>query len=210
MSSEPEAEIPASRGRRKPSRSAWWQKWSRLIHVYTSMICLALVLFFSVTGLTLNHPTWGSTSTSSVANGTLPANWKTGETIDWLTVSEYLRNTNGVNGMVLERRQQDGEATITFKGPGSSASATINEATGAYEVNTLSVGLVGFMNDLHKGRNTTTSWKWVIDVSAVVLVVISLSGLLLQFFLKRRRQSAYVTAGAGVVLCGLLMYWAVG
>jgi hypothetical protein len=40
--------------------------------------------------------------------------------------------------------------------------------------------------------------------------VISLSGLLLQFFLKRRRRSAYVTAGAGVVLCVLLMYLAVG
>ncbi len=33
-------------------------RWARLIHVYTSMIALLVVLFFAVTGLTLNHPEW--------------------------------------------------------------------------------------------------------------------------------------------------------
>ena len=30
----------------------------RWLHVYLSMISLAVVLFFSVTGITLNHPDW--------------------------------------------------------------------------------------------------------------------------------------------------------
>ena len=30
----------------------------RWIHVYTSMISLLIVLFFGLTGITLNHPKW--------------------------------------------------------------------------------------------------------------------------------------------------------
>ena len=33
-------------------------RWSRWIHVYTSMVALLIVLFFGVTGITLNHPKW--------------------------------------------------------------------------------------------------------------------------------------------------------
>jgi uncharacterized protein len=168
LSSEPEANSrPGRRGR----RSVGTQKWSRLIHVYTSMVCLLIVLFFSITGLTLNHPSWGAKTSVATTNGTMPANWKSGDTIDWLVVAEHLRSANDVTGLVSEHRSQSGEATIDFKGPG---------------------------------------WKWVIDVIAIVLVVISLSGLLLQFFLQRRRRSAYITAGVGIVLTVVLMYLSVG
>ena len=30
----------------------------RWLHIYLSMFSLAVVLFFSVTGITLNHPDW--------------------------------------------------------------------------------------------------------------------------------------------------------
>lgn len=47
-----------SAGGRNRSANRQGQKWSRLLHVYTSMICFVVVLFFAVTGVTLNHPTW--------------------------------------------------------------------------------------------------------------------------------------------------------
>ncbi len=31
-------------------------RWARWIHVYTSMVALVVVLFFGITGITLNHP----------------------------------------------------------------------------------------------------------------------------------------------------------
>ncbi len=174
------------------------------------MICLLLVLFFSVTGLTLNHPSWGAKTSVSTAKGTMPANWKTGDTIDWLVVSEHLRSANGITGLVSDRRDENGEATISFKGPGSAATGVVNDNTGTYTLTSEAEGLLGVMNDIHKGRNTTRSWRWAIDVIAAVLVVISLSGLMLQFFLRRRRRSAYVTAGVGVALAVVLMYLSLG
>lgn len=207
LSSEPEASTrPGNRGRGKVVT----HKWTRLIHVYTSMICLLIVLFFSLTGITLNHPSWGSGTTTKDTAGTLPVTWKSGDTIDWMVVSEHLRNTNGVTGQVAERRNEAGDTSITFKGPGYVASAVIEPSSGTYVLATAAQGLVGVMNDIHKGRDTTSSFKWVIDIAAGFLVIISLTGLLLQFFLKRRRRSAYVTAAVGAVLAIFLMYLSVG
>src|SRR5690606_30540477 len=40
----------------KPMRGAALQKFIRLLHSYSSMLVLVLLLFFAVTGITLNHP----------------------------------------------------------------------------------------------------------------------------------------------------------
>lgn len=45
------------------------QRVARWLHVYTSMIALFIVLFFGVTGITLNHPDWTfGDATSRTAN----------------------------------------------------------------------------------------------------------------------------------------------
>ncbi len=61
-------------------------------------------------------------------------------------------------------------------------------------------GILGVMNDLHKGRDTKSSWNWLIDVSAIVLIFISLSGLVLQLVLRRRRRSTVIAAIVGAVI----------
>ena len=206
LSSEPEADSTPSRGNVRIAG----QKWSRLVHVYSSMICLLFVLFFSLTGITLNHPSWGTGTTTKSVSGALPATWKSGSTVDWLVVDEHLRSINGVTGQVSDHRNESGETSITFKGPGYTANAVIDPATGGYQLSTESQGFVGMMNDIHKGRNTTTSFKWVIDLIAIILAFISLTGLFLQFFLRKRRRSAYVTAAVGAVLAIIVMYLSVG
>jgi hypothetical protein len=43
----------------------------------------------------------------------------------------------------------------------------------------------------------------VIDLSAVLMTLVSLTGLLLIFFLQKKRLSGLLAAGAGAVLCYL-------
>ena len=62
--------------------------------------------------------------------------------------------------------------------------------TGHYRLTESSHGLVAVLNDLHKGRDTGTAWSVVIDVSAVLMTFISLTGLVLLLYLKRRRFRA--------------------
>lgn len=166
------------------------------------MISLLIVLFFSATGLTLNHPTWtlGAGPSRSEVKGTLPSTWKVGDGIDWLVVSDYLRSKHSVRGDVVEKSFDAAQGTITYKGPGYQASAFINPDDGTFDLTTEAQGILGVMNDLHKGRDTKSSWNWLIDVSAIVLIFISLSGLVLQLVLRRRRRSTVIAAIVGAVI----------
>jgi hypothetical protein len=171
------------------------------------MICLFVVLFFAITGITLNHPNWmfGDHGSRVTTSGTLAAGYRDGTTVDWLQVSEFFRNTHNVKGRVSSHNVSGTEGSITFKGPGYGADAFFDTETGTYDLTIEAQGFVALMNDLHKGRDVNSSWRWVIDLAGGFLVVISASGLALQLFLRKRRKRALITAGGGVLLIVLLM-----
>lgn len=102
------------------------------MHVYSSMVCFLVVLFFAVTGITLNHPTWvlGTGEKRTTVQGTMPSDWKSGTTIDWLRVDEYLRDRHSITGHVDSHNADSQQAAITFKGPGYEADATIKVSDG--------------------------------------------------------------------------------
>jgi hypothetical protein len=79
----------------------------------------------------------------------------------------------------------------------------IDRTTGRYELTETRMGFFAVLNDLHKGRDTGSAWAWMIDLSAVLMTLVSLSGLLLIFFLQKKRLSGLLAAGAGAVLCYL-------
>ncbi len=173
------------------------------------MIAFSVVLFFSVTGITLNHPTWvfGSSPHETTVKGTLPASAITGTNVDWLAVSEYFRNVRGVRGAVSDKRLDNGEGTITYKGPGYEADASFKAQSGDYELTVAGQGFLGVINDLHKGRDANRSWKWLIDVSAGFLTLVSLSGLTMQFFLRKRRRSAFAMVSVGTVIVAIVTWF---
>jgi hypothetical protein len=186
-------------------------KLSRWLHIYLSMLSFAVVLFFSFTGLTLNHPNWfGGDKQVVVKNkGKLNVNWvNPADTskVSKLEIVEFLRKTYHVKGLVNEFRIDDIEVSVSFKGPAYACDAFIDRQTGIYEVSEIKMGLMAVMNDLHKGRDTGKAWAWVIDVSAVFLILVSLSGLILLFFIKKRRFAGLIAGAVGLLLC-LLMYW---
>ncbi len=189
------------RTRKRSGSSVQAQRWSRLLHVYLSMIAFAVVLFFAITGVTLNHPEWtlGSGPSRTTRTGTLPAGAIKDGAVDWFTVSEYLRSDEDVRGTVADKREDDLEASIVFKGPAYEADATIRLADRTYSLTEEKQGFLALMNDLHKGRDTGSSWRWLIDASGVFLAFVSVTGLVLQFFLRKRRRSAFVSIAIGTV-----------
>jgi hypothetical protein len=50
-------------------------KWSRWLHIYLSMLSLGAILFFSLTGFTLNHPDWFFRESTSRYSGNLDKSW---------------------------------------------------------------------------------------------------------------------------------------
>ncbi|MES2651179.1 MAG: PepSY-associated TM helix domain-containing protein [Bacteroidota bacterium] len=184
-------------------------KLSRWLHIYLSMVSFAVVLFFSFTGLTLNHPTWfGGDKQVIVKNkGKLNVNWVNNpdtNKIAKLEIVEFLRKTYQVKGVVSEVRIDDYEVSVSLKGPAYSCDAFINREDGSYEVSEVKMGIMAVMNDLHKGRDSGTGWSWIIDISAVFLILVSLSGLILLCFIKKKRVAGFITGIVGLALCYLI------
>lgn len=180
---------------------------TRWLHIYLSMVSFAVVLFFAVTGLTLNHA--DALSHHDVVrnlNGSLTAS-EIGpkDHPDTLAIVEHIRNTDHVHGAVTDLRVEDDQISFSFRGPGYSADTTVDRTAGRYQVVETRSGFIAVMNDLHKGRDTGKAWSWVIDVSAVLLTLVSLSGLLLIFFVYKRRLSGLILAVAATLVC-LLFY----
>ena len=73
-------------------------KWSRLTHIYLSMFGLLIVLFFAVTGFTLNHTEWfgWDESQQRQVEGSIAA--KHFEPLDKLMIVESLRKDFQVRG----------------------------------------------------------------------------------------------------------------
>jgi uncharacterized protein len=174
------------------------------------MLSLLLVLFFSITGVTLNHPDWtfGGQLSRETTKGSLPTGWNADGKVDWFVVAEHMRADDNVRGSVAEKDGDVTDAAITFKGPAYQADAFI-KSDGSYELTVETQGAMAVINDLHKGRNTRSSWRWLIDVSGIGLTIVALTGIVLQFFLRKRRRSAFVSAAFGTVILIFLAWLAI-
>lgn len=197
-------------------------KLMRWLHIYLSMFGLAAVLFFSVTGLTLNHPDWFPAlgERSIEAEGRVRLEWLNraqasgspesraepdpSARVAKLEIVEYLRATHAIHGALSDFRVDDQECVVSFKGPAYAADAFIDIASGNYRISETYHGMVALLNDLHKGRDSGPVWSAVIDVSAVLMTVISFTGLILLFYLKLRRVSGVVIAVGGAAIVFML------
>ncbi|SEC50594.1 PepSY-associated TM helix domain-containing protein [Terriglobus roseus] len=180
---------------------------SRWLHIYLSMVSFAVVLFFAVTGLTLNHAE--ALSHGEVVrnlNGSLSAKeMGPKDHPDTLAIVEHIRAKDGVHGAVSDLRVEDDQISFSFRGPGYSADTTVTRADGTYNIVETRAGFIAVINDLHKGRDTGKVWSWIIDASAILLTLVSLSGLVLIFFVYKKRVSGLFLAGVATVVC-LMLY----
>ena len=91
------------------------------------------------------------------------------------------------DGTYLKQYTRDHETFDTnFQGYGRFLSGS----TGEFDFRTI---------NLHKGRDTGKAWSTVIDVSAIGLTVISLTGLVLLLSLKRKRLPGLLVVVGGAV-----------
>ncbi len=180
----------------------------RWVHVYVSMVAFVIIGFFGITGLLLNHPSWlgGDELVTTVIDGTLPESVRVDDGVEFLLVSEYLRNEHGIVGEVTNFDQVGNEASINYTGPAYGASVRFDVETLAFTGQVTEEGLVNAMRDLHTGSDTNVAWDWVIDISAGLLVVVSLSGLGIQLFMRKRRRSALAWMVVGGVVVAMVGY----
>jgi hypothetical protein len=169
------------------------------------MVSFSILLFFAVTGITLNHQSaFGGEPRASRFTGSLDLAWVSpppGRDVARLEIVEALRNAHGIKAAVKDFRVDEGEITVTFKGPGYAADGFIDRKKGTYDITESRLGLVAVINDLHKGRDTGSAWADIIDISAALMVLVSLTGLILIFFLQKRLKTGLIAVGIGTAVC---------
>jgi uncharacterized protein len=185
---------------------------SHVLHWMSAAICLAALLLFSITGITLNHASAISgTPVVTTREAQLPTplsgliagsdrQIRLPEPLaDWLA-SEF--DIDAANASV---EWSEDELYISAPGPGRDAWVSVDRATGAAKFERTERGWMAYFNDLHKGRNTGLVWWIFIDVVAAACLFFSITGLILLQIQARQRKSTWPLIGGGVAIVILLM-----
>jgi hypothetical protein len=166
------------------------------------MVSFTILLFFAVTGITLNHQTafTGRAKTQRYA-GSFDAVWLRAPDAHKDEMIAALRSRHHIRAALSDFRVDDDQVQISFKGPGYSADGFADRASGKYELLENRLGFVAVINDLHKGRDTGKAWSGVIDISAALMTLVSLTGFTLIFFLHKRLRTGMIAIAIGTGLC---------
>ena len=65
-------------------------------------------------------------------------------------------------------------------------------------------GVLMRLDDLHRGKDSGAAWSWVLDASAALLFLGSLTGILMWFALPRRRKLGVAALVASLVICAAI------
>jgi uncharacterized protein len=184
-------------------------------HWISAAICLAALLLFCITGITLNHAdAIGATARVTKQGAQLPAALhpllaagREGAPLpdalgDWIAEQFDI----DVDGAEVE--WSPGELYVSAPGPGRDAWVMIDRASDTATSEVTDRGSIAYLNDLHKGRNTGFVWKIFIDVVAAACVFFALTGLVLLWIQARQRTSTWplVTLGVGALVALMILF----
>ena len=181
------------------------QSWVRRLHIYISMALLFVVLFFSVTGITLNRSELFELSQPNMQRSTLmlPTSLFTIQDgrlkADEVAFETFLFEEANLSGVPSDLEIYAeiegselviGEVSMDFKGPGYNASVFVDVTSEIVEIETTNYGVIALLNDLHKGRNSGEIWKWFIDITALLMIFFVLTGVCLLLPKKKTLKTA--------------------
>ena len=183
-------------------------------HWISAAICLAALLLFCITGITLNHADAIGASPSiekgsAQVPNSLRADLAAARTLPLSpSMSDWIEDQLDapLNGAAIEATPE--EIYVSVPGPGRDAWISIDRADGSAKFEVTDRGWVAYFNDLHKGRNTGLVWKIFIDVVAAACVFFSLTGLVLLWIQARQRTSTWplVSLGVGVLIALMIVF----
>lgn len=196
---------------------AFWKRQARTWHWMSGAICLVGVLLFSLTGITLNHahqiPAQPTTDTvtallpeellATVA-ATQSADDRADAPLPELLV-DWLRDELGIStgGQAAEWTEFD--VYLGLPRPGGDAWLSIDFESGELIYEHTRRGVIAYLNDLHKGRNSGVAWSWFIDIFAVACVLFCLTGLWLLQMQARRKRSTWPLTLLGIAVPVMLV-----
>ncbi|WP_205342965.1 PepSY-associated TM helix domain-containing protein [Denitrificimonas caeni] len=189
-----------------------WLGTLRQWHWISSALCLAGMLLFAVTGITLNHASQISAkplivTLDSVLPKPLLAELQLAATQqqiprlaqDW--IEQQLQQS--INPTHAEWSSD--ELYLALPRPGGDGWFSIDLDSGELLYESTDRGWIAYFNDLHKGRHSGAAWSWFIDIFAGICVLFSFTGLWLLTRQTNMRPNTWPVTLAGLVIPLLIM-----
>jgi len=164
-------------------------------HGYLSAFAFLALIFFSASGIVLNHPDWlgEDTGTPQTVAATLPADAvaaarqakAAGPALAALAAAHM-----PIVGAYSSADIDSGQAFLRFEGVKGASDVTIDLRSAEATARVHRADMLTVMDDLHRGKNVGKVWQWVIDLSGAVFLLLSLVGYVLFFTLRFRLRVA--------------------
>ncbi len=187
-------------------RRMLFKKWTRSLHIYISMLGLLALIFFSFTGIMLNHEEWFGFAEPHIVKreGTLPG--ATAPEPDKLALVEELRKRFGATGALDSFEIDTDRLTVHFRSPARRCEAVLSRTDGHTEVTLESHGFSGRLAELHRGTDAGGAWRLLIDITAVLLLVTGLTGVALWTLVPKWRPLGLTAVVVSVAICAAVYF----
>ncbi|CAI88005.1 MULTISPECIES: PepSY-associated TM helix domain-containing protein [Pseudoalteromonas] len=180
---------------------------SRALHIYISTALFFLLILFCVSGIVLNHVDWlkndknnGQISTPIPSALAAKANAQL-STLPTLypEIEAYLAKQYALtNVKSIEWEKEDALVMLDYPLPAGFAYAELDFISGTLNLDYQTGGFLSLIGDLHKGRHSGEAWSWVIDISAVLMILFAITGMIILFQNRKKRL-----AGIWITVLGI-------
>ncbi|MEL0648817.1 PepSY-associated TM helix domain-containing protein [Pseudoalteromonas agarivorans] len=169
---------------------------SRTLHIYISTALFFLLILFCVSGIVLNHVDWlKNDKNNGQVTAAIPAELvtKANAQLDTLPtlypeIEAFLAKQYSLTKVKsIEWEKEDALVMIDYPLPAGFAYAELDFTTGELNLDYQTGGFLSLIGDLHKGRYTGEVWSWVIDISAVLMIIFAITGMIILFQNRKKR-----------------------
>ena len=180
---------------------------SRALHIYISTALFFLLILFCVSGIVLNHVDWlKNDKNNGQVTATIPAELvtKANEQLNTLPalypeIEAYLAKHYALTKVKsIEWEKEDALVMLDYPLPAGFAYAELDFTTGELNLDYQTGGFLSLIGDLHKGRYTGEVWSWVIDISAVLMILFAITGMIILFQNRKKRLAGIWITVLGV------------
>lgn len=196
-------------------RKSDFYRYTRHVHAWLSAFAFLSLIFFAGTGLFLNNSEWFASEPKEVSlQLTVPTQVleqaKALENPAPLLL-EAIRKASPqtLSGAFKSSDLVEGELDMRLVGAKGHTDITVALDTGHAEITIKPESVLDTLKNLHKGKNVGVIWKLVIDISAILILILSIAGYLLFFSLRKRKAISLWLTGLCFVTLVSVFIWGV-
>ena len=199
--------VQTSRPAAKP-RSAFeiaLHRQCRAWHGYLSAFAFIALMFFSATGILLNHPDWiardaGEPLEQSVQFAAVDVAAALKGTDPGQALARIVEQKAPLRGTFASADIDAGQALLRFEGIKGNSDVSIDLKNATARIAVTPSDAATIIDDLHRGKNAGPMWKALIDITGALLLALSILGYVLFFSLRFRLRTSLVLTGASLAL----------